>query len=67
MNNLDDRGEITITYKQNNNSGRYYAEKFGLQNMFNEVRTSIIHKQLSIDVDFVNCMITIIIHLADKT
>ena len=33
--------------------------------MFNEVRSSIIHPQ-SIDIDFVNCMITIIIHLADK-
>ena len=43
-NNLNDKGEITITYKQNNNSGRYYSNKFCLQNMFNEVRTSIIHK-----------------------
>ena len=63
--NLNDKGEINIKYTQNNNSGRYYAEKFGLQNMFNEVRSSIIHPQ-SIDVDFVNCMITIIIHLANK-
>ena len=63
--NLNDKGEITITYKQNNNTGRYYAERFGLQNMFNEVRSSIIHPQ-SIDIDFVNCMITIVVHLADK-
>ena len=63
--NLNDKGEINIKYTQNNNSGRYYAEKFGLQSMFNEVRSSIIHPQ-SIDIDFVNCMITIIIHLADK-
>ena len=33
--------------------------------MFNEVRSSIIHPQC-LDIDFVNCMITIIIHLADK-
>ena len=64
-NNLNDKGEITITYKQNCNSGRYYGQRFGLQNMFNEVRSSIIHPQ-SIDIDFVNCMITIVIHLADK-
>ena len=63
--NLNDKGEINIVYKQNNNTGRYYSQRFGLQNMFNEVRSSIIHPQ-SIDIDFVNCMITIIIHLADK-
>ena len=64
-NDLNDKGEINIVYKQNNNTGRYYSQRFGLQNMFNEVRSSIIHPQ-SIDVDFVNCLITIIIHLADK-
>ena len=64
-NNLNDRGEITITYKQNNNSGRYYSNKFCLQNMFNEVRTSIIHKNC-LDVDFVNSIVTIIIYLAEK-
>ena len=64
-NNLNDRGEITITYKQNNNSGRYYSNKFCLQNMFNEVRTSIIHKNC-LDVDFKNSIVTIIIYLAEK-
>ena len=64
-NNLNDKGEINITYKQNGNSGRYYSQRFGLQNMFNEVRSSIIHPQ-SIDIDFVNCMITIVVHLANK-
>ena len=64
-NNLNDKGEITITYKQNNDTGRYYGQRFGLQGMFKEVRSSIID-QHSIDIDFVNCMITIIIHLADK-
>ena len=63
--NLNDKGEINIIYKQNNNTGRYYSQRFGLQNMFNEVRSSIIHPQ-SIDLDFVNSMITIIIHLSDK-
>ena len=63
--NLNDKGEIKITYKQNNNTGRYYTQKFGLQNMFNEVRSSIIDKNC-LDIDFVNCLITIIIHLADK-
>ena len=29
-------GEINIIYKQNNNTGRYYSNKFSLQNMFNE-------------------------------
>ena len=33
--------------------------------MFNEVRSSIIHKQ-SIDIDFVNSIVTIIIHLSKK-
>ena len=64
-NNLNDNGEINIVYKQNNNTGRYYSQRFGLQGMFNEVRSSIIHPQC-LDIDFVNCMITIIIHLADK-
>ena len=64
-NNLNDRGEITITYKQNNKSGRYYSNKFCLQNMFNEVRTSIIHKNC-LDVDFKNSIVTIIIYLAEK-
>ena len=35
--NLDKNGEIKIVYGQNNNSGRYYAEQFSLQGMFNEV------------------------------
>ena len=43
-NNLNKYGEIDIIYKQNNNTGRYYSNKFSLQNMFNEVRSSIIHK-----------------------
>ena len=34
-------------------------------NMFNEVRSSIIHKDC-IDVDFKNSIVTIIIYLADK-
>ena len=33
--------------------------------MFNEVRTSIIHKD-TVDIDFVNSNITIIIYLAEK-
>ena len=64
-NSLDENGEVNIVYKQNNSIGRYYSNKFSLQNMFNEVRSSIIHKHC-IDVDFVNSMITIIIFLADK-
>ena len=64
-NNLNDKGEITITYKQSNNSGRYYSNKFCLQNMFNEVRTSIIHKNC-LYVDFKNSIVTIIIYLAEK-
>ena len=63
--NLDKNGEIEITYKQNFNSGRYYSNQFSLQNMFNEVRSSIIHKD-SIDIDFINSNITIIIFLAEK-
>ena len=58
-------GEINIIYKQNNNTGRYYSNKFSLQNMFNEVRSSIIHKN-SIDVGFKNSIVTIIIYLAKK-
>ena len=64
-NNLNKDGEINIIYKQNNNTGRYYSNKFSLQNMFNEVRSSIIHKDC-IDIDFKNSIVTIIIYLADK-
>ena len=64
-NSLNKDGEVNIVYKQNNNTGRYYSNKFSLQNMFNEVRSSIIHKNC-LDVDFVNSMITIIIYLAYK-
>ena len=64
-NSLDENGEVNIVYKQNNSIGRYYSNKFSLQNMFNEVRSSIIHKNC-LDVDFVNSMITIIIYLANK-
>ena len=64
-NSLNKDGEINIIYKQNNNKGRYYSNKFLLQNMFNEVRSSIIHKSC-IDVDFKNSIVTIIIYLAEK-
>ena len=63
--NLDNNGEIKIIYKRNYNTGRYYSDKFSLQNMFNEVRSSIIHKDC-IDIDFINSNITIIIYLAEK-
>ena len=63
--NLDKNDEIEITYRQNYNSGRYYSDQFSLQGMFNEVRSSIIHKD-SIDIDFINSNITIIIYLAEK-
>ena len=33
--------------------------------MFNQVRSSIIHKQ-SIDIDFVNSIVPVIIHLSKK-
>ena len=56
--------EIKIIYKQNYNTGRYYSDKFSLQGMFNEVRSSIIHKDC-IDIDFINSNITII-YLAEK-
>ena len=62
---LNKDGEINIIYKQNNNTDRYYSNKFSLQNMFNEVRSSIIHKDC-IDVDFKNNIVTIIIYLAEK-
>ena len=58
-------GEVNIIYKQNSNTGRYYSDKFSLQNMSNEVRSSIIHKNC-IDVDFKNSIVTIIIYLAEK-
>ena len=45
-NSLNKDGEVNITYKQNNNTGRYYSHKFSLQNMFNEVRSLIIHKNV---------------------
>ena len=64
-NSLNKDGEVNIIYKQNNNTGRYYANKFSLQNMFNEVRSSIIHKNC-IDIDFKNSIVTIIIYLAEK-
>ena len=64
-NSLNKDGEVNIIYKQNNNTGRYYSNKFSLQNMFNEVRSSIFHKNC-IDVDFKNSIVTIIIYLAEK-
>ena len=63
--NLDDNGEIKIIYKQNFNTGRYYTDNFSLQNMFNEVFSSIIHKDCT-DIDFINSNIAIIIYLAEK-
>ena len=64
-NSLNKEGEVNIIYKQTNNTGRYYSNKFSLQNMFNEVRSSIIHKNC-LDVDFKNSIVTIIIYLAEK-
>ena len=64
-NRLNKDGEINIVYKQNNNTGRYYSNKFSLQNMFNEVRSSIIHKSC-LDIDFKNSIVTIIIYLSKK-
>ena len=64
-NSLNKYGEANIIYKQNNNIGRYYSNKFSLQNMFNEIQSSIIHKNC-IDVDFKNSIVTIIIYLAKK-
>ena len=63
--NLNKNNEIEITYRQNYNSGRYYSDQFSLQGMYNIVRSSIIHKD-SIDIDFINSNITIIIYLAEK-
>ena len=62
---LNKDGEVNVIYKQNNNTGRYYSNRFSLQNMFNEVRSSIIHKNC-IDVDFKNSIVTIIIYLSEK-
>ena len=64
-NSLNKYGEVNIVYKQNNNTGRYYSQKVSLQTMFNEVRSSIIHKHC-LDVDFKNSIVTIIIHLSEK-
>ena len=64
-NSLNKDGEVNIIHKQNNNTGRYYSNKFSLQNMFNEVKSSIIHENC-IDVDFKNSIVTIIIYLAEK-
>ena len=58
-------GEVNIIYKQNNNTGKYYSNEFSLQGMFNEVRSSIIHKNC-LDVDFKNSIVTIIIYLSEK-
>ena len=62
---LNREGEVNIIYKQHNGTGRYYSNRFSLQNMFNEVRSSIIHKQC-LDIDFKNSIVTIIIYLAEK-
>ena len=64
-NSLNKDGEVNIIYKQNNNTGKYYSNKFSLQGMFNEVRSSIIHKNC-LDVDFKNSIVTIIIYLSEK-
>ena len=65
FNSLNKDGEINIIYKQNDNTGRCYSYKFSLQNMFNDVRSSIIHKNC-LDVDLKNSIVTIIIYLAEK-
>ena len=64
-NSLNKDGKVNIIYKQNDNTGRYYSNKFSLQNVFNEVRSSIIHKNC-VDVDFENSIVTIIIYLSEK-
>ena len=64
-NSLNKEGEVDIIYKQTNNTGRFYSNKFSLQNMFNEARSSIIHKNC-IDVDFKNIIVAIIMHLSEK-
>ena len=64
-NSLNKDGEVHIIYKQHDNIGRYYSNKFSLQNMYNKVRSSIIHEK-SLDIDFVNSIVTIIIYLANK-
>ena len=64
-NSLNKDGEVNIIHKQNNDIGRYYSHKFSLQNTFNEVRSSIIHKNC-LDIDFKNSIVTIIIYLAKK-
>ena len=64
-NSLNKDGEVNIIYKQNNHVGKCYSNKFSLQNMFNEVRSSIIHKNC-LDIDFKNSIVTIIIYLAEK-
>ena len=64
-NSLNKDGEVHIIYKEHDNIGRYYSNKFSLQNMYNKVRSSIIHEK-SLDIDFVNSIVTIIIYLANK-
>ena len=64
-NSLNKDGEVNVVYKQANDIGRYYSNKFSLQNMFNGVRSSIIHKKC-LDIDFKNSIVTIIIYLAEK-
>ena len=59
-NNLNKDGEVNIVNKQN-----LIQNKFSLQNMFNKVRSSIIHKNC-LDVDFKNSIVTIIIYLSEK-
>ena len=64
--NLNDDGEISITYSQkSDNCKRFYSDMFSLQNIFNEVRKSIIDKNC-IDIDFVNSNIVIILYLEKK-
>ena len=64
-NSLNKDGETNIIYKQHDNVGRYYSNKFSLQNMYNKVRSSIIHEK-SLDIDFVNSIVTMINYLANK-
>ena len=56
---------IIDDFGNNNINGKYYSHKFSLQNMFNEVRSSIIHTNC-LDVDFKNSIVTIIIYLSEK-
>lgn len=54
LNSLDEKGRITISYKQKGGFGRYWPQHIGLTTMCKKVRHTI-GNEFNIDLDITNC------------